>query len=94
MERTWPVTPKRDLQRVRRLLEQQFQVQAKILELNRRHPLIQNLARLVTTRPDDGVIEPAIEQLFDNLLLLEGLHPNPVQMVPRIQVLLETATGK
>jgi len=94
LERTWPVTPKRDLQRVRRLLEQQFQVQAKILELNRRHPLIQNLARLVTTRPDDGVIEPAIEQLFDNLLLLEGLHPNPVQMVPRIQVLLETATGK
>jgi molecular chaperone HtpG len=86
--------PERDLQRVRRLLEQQFQVQAKILELNRRHPLIQNLARLVTTRPDDGVIEPAIEQLFDNLLLLEGLHPNPVQMVPRIQALLETATGK
>jgi molecular chaperone HtpG len=86
--------PERDLQRVRRLLEQEFKVQAKILELNRRHPLIQNLARLVTTRPDDGVIEPAIEQLFDNLLLLEGLHPNPVQMVPRIQALLETATGK
>jgi molecular chaperone HtpG len=86
--------PERDLQRVRRLLEQEFKVQAKILELNRRHPLIQNLARLVTTRPDDGVIEPAIEQLFDNLLLLEGLHPNPVQMVPRIQALLETATSK
>ena len=48
----------------------------------------------VTTQPDDEVIEPAIEQLFDNLLLLEGLHPNPVQMVPRIQALLETATGK
>jgi hypothetical protein len=28
------------------------------------------------------------------VLLLEGLHPNPVQMVPRIQALLETATGK
>ena len=86
--------PERDLQRVRRLLEQDFQVQAKILELNRRHPLIQNLAHLIGSRPDDGVIDPTIEQLFENLLLLEGLHPNPAQMVPRIQALLETATSK
>jgi molecular chaperone HtpG len=84
--------PERDLQRVRRLLEQDFEIPAKILELNRRHPLIQNLAHLVTTRSDDAVIDPAIEQLFENMLLLEGLHPNPAQMVPRIQTLLEAAT--
>jgi molecular chaperone HtpG len=96
--------PERDLQRVRRLLGQDFETPPKILELNRRHPLIQNLARLVTTQPDDSVgpgssqptersvIDPTIEQLFENLLLLEGLHPNPAQMVPRIQDLLEAAT--
>jgi molecular chaperone HtpG len=38
------------------------------------------------------MIDPTIEQLFENLLLLEGLHPDPVQMVPRIQTLLEAAT--
>jgi len=43
-------------------------------------------------QPELAVIDPAIEQLFDNLLLLEGLHPNPVQMVPRLQALLEAAT--
>jgi molecular chaperone HtpG len=86
--------PERDLQRVRRLLEQDFEVPAKILEVNRGHPLIQNLAHLITTRPEDAVIDPTIEQLFENLLLLEGLHPNPAQMVPRIQALLEVATRR
>ena len=84
--------PERDLQRVRRLLEQDFRVQARILELNPRHRLVQNLAHLLVAQPDDAVIDPAIEQLFENLLLLDGLHPNPVQMVPRIQDLLEAAT--
>ena len=40
-----------------------------------------------------GLIDPTIEQLFENLLLLEGLHPNPAQMVPRIQDLLEQAVA-
>ena len=75
------------------MLEQDFEIPAKILELNRQHPLIQNLAHLIATQPGNTVIDPTIEQLFENLLLLEGLHPNPAQMVPRIQVLLEAATN-
>jgi molecular chaperone HtpG len=84
--------PERELQRVRRLLERDFETPAKILEINRRHPLIQNLAHLTATDPDADVIDAAVEQLFENLLLLEGLHPNPAHMVPRIQALLEAAT--
>jgi len=34
-----------------------------------------------------------VEQLFENLLLLEGLHPNPAQMAPRIQEVLERAVA-
>jgi molecular chaperone HtpG len=82
----------RDLQRMRRILEQDFVLPAKILELNPRHPLVRNLARLVAERPEDTVIAPAIEQLYENQLLLEGLHPNPADMVPRLQQLLEAAT--
>ncbi len=84
--------PEQDLQRVRRLLEQDFEIPAKILELNRQHALLQNLAHLITTQPDQAMIDVSIEQLFENLLLLDGLHPNPAQMVPRIQTLLEAAT--
>jgi molecular chaperone HtpG len=82
-----------DLQRIRRLLGQEGEIPARILEVNRRHPLIQNLAGLIATQSDERVVDQTIEQLFDNLLLLEGLHPNPAQMVPRIQALLEAATN-
>ena len=86
-------SPERDLQRIRRMLGQETEVPARILEINRRHALVKNLARLITTQSGEGVVGQTIEQLFDNLLLLEGLHPNPAQMVPRIQALLEAATS-
>ena len=44
----------------------------KMIELNRSHNLIRNLARLVADRPADNVIDIAIEQALANLLLLEG----------------------
>jgi molecular chaperone HtpG len=81
--------PTQSMQRVRRLLDQDFEVPKKILEINRRHPLVRDLARLVTNQPDEALIDPAIEQLYENALLLEGLHPNPASMVPRLQKLLE-----
>lgn len=82
----------RDLQRVRRLLEQDYKLPPKILELNGHHPLVRNLAGRVASQPAAAMIDPAIELLFDNLLLVEGLHPNPAGMAPRIQALLEQAT--
>jgi hypothetical protein len=39
------------------------------------------------------LIDPPIEQLYENALLLEGLHPNPAGMVPRVQQLLEQAAA-
>jgi molecular chaperone HtpG len=32
--------------------------------------------------------------LYDNGLLLEGLHPNPAEMVGRIQALMEAASRR
>lgn len=86
--------PENDMQRVRKWLERDYEVPVKILELNRRHPLIHNLAQLIARRPEDPLINPTIEQLFENLLLLDGLHPDPVRMVPRIQTLLTEAVSK
>jgi molecular chaperone HtpG len=54
---------------------------------------MQDLARLITDQPDEGLIDPAIEQLYENALLLEGLHPNPATMVPRVQTLIERAAA-
>jgi len=86
--------PDRDIARVRRLLDQTFDVPKKLLEINRGHALIKNLARLVADRPAETIIDLAIEQLYENALLVEGIHPNPADMVGRIQALMVTAVEK
>ena len=85
--------PDRDMSRVYRMLGQEFEMPKRILELNRSHPIIVNLAHLVAETPQVDVIDASVEQLFDNLLLVEGLHPNPTAMIPRIQQLMEAATA-
>jgi molecular chaperone HtpG len=84
----------RDLQRVLRLTEESYETPKKILELNRRHPMIVNLGNMVAQKSDDGLVDAAILQLFDNALLLEGLHANPVDMVERIQLLMAEAVAR
>jgi molecular chaperone HtpG len=32
-----------------------------------------------------------MEQLYESGLLIEGIHPNPADMIPRIQQLMEAA---
>ena len=83
----------RDLQRIRRLTQQDYELPRKILELNRRHAVIVNLAQLVNKDGDGKLVDAAIGQLFDNALLLEGINPNPADMVERIQTLMESAVA-
>jgi molecular chaperone HtpG len=85
--------PDRDMSRVYRMLGQEFEMPKRILEINRNHPIMVNLANLVSETPEADIIDASIDQLFDNLLLVEGLHPNPTAMIPRIQQLMEAATA-
>jgi molecular chaperone HtpG len=80
-----------NMQRVQRLLGKDYQVPKKILEINRGNPLIQGLSARLKTNADDALINPLIEQLFENELVAEGIHPNPADMIPRIQQLMEAA---
>ncbi|NDJ77049.1 MAG: molecular chaperone HtpG [Chloroflexi bacterium] len=86
--------PDRNVQRVYRMLEQNFEVPRRILELNRRHPLIHNLAGWLVADPAAGVIDEVIEQLYDSALLVDGIHPNPAAIVARMQRLMELATRR
>lgn len=84
-------TPGREMQRVQHLLGRDSTLSPRILELNRAHALVAHLAERAAANADDPVIAASAEQLYDNALLLEGLHPNPAAMVPRIQQLIEAA---
>jgi molecular chaperone HtpG len=83
----------RDYQRLQRFFDENYEVPKKIMEINRGHPLITNLARLLEIQPDSELVNTAIEQLYESALVQEGLHPNPVQMLPRIEQLMLLATA-
>jgi molecular chaperone HtpG len=80
-----------DMERVYRLLDKDMPMPvARILELNPRHPLIRDLSAM----GDEPLADHVVEQLFESALLLEGIHPNPADMVPRIQALMEAAAKR
>jgi molecular chaperone HtpG len=86
--------PAREMERLYKYLDEEYEVPKRILELNRQHPLIVNLASVVKEKPDDEVINLTIEQLYESALVMEGLHPNPAAMLPRVQHLLELAVDR
>ena len=81
----------REMARIQRLMERDYKVPAKVAEVNRGHPLVVDLAQLLEAGTDDELAAALVEQLYDSALLLEGLHPNPADMVERIQRLMEAA---
>jgi molecular chaperone HtpG len=76
--------------RVYRLLNKDYEPPNKVLELNPGHPILARLNAL----PEDSPLAPlVIEQVYENALLIEGLHPDPASMIARIQKLMESALG-
>ncbi|MFL7869016.1 MAG: molecular chaperone HtpG [Anaerolineales bacterium] len=82
-------SPNPELQRVYKYLGKEYEIPKKILELNPSHAILKNLvgkeAELQTL---------VIEQIYDSALLVEGLHPDPSSMAPRIQQIIEAALNK
>ncbi len=80
--------PDQSVQRVYQMMDKKFELPKKVLELNPRHPIMAGLAGL--PEGDDRFALIA-EQLYEDALLVEGLHPDPVSMVGRIQDLIARA---
>jgi molecular chaperone HtpG len=83
-----------NMDRVRRMMDKDFTVPQKIVEINPQHPLIKNLSSIVGSGQSGELANAVIEQLYENALLVEGLLTNPAGMVGRIQKLMEAATAK
>jgi len=82
-----------DMARIKRLIEKDYQIPKRVLEINKKHPIIHRLADMVKANQNDELVTTCIDQLFESSLLLEGLHANPAEMIPRIQKLMESAVG-
>ena len=75
-----------ELQRVYKYLGKEYEVPRKILELNPSHTILKNLVG-----KEVELQTLVIEQIYDSALLVEGLHPDPSSMAPRIQQIIEAA---
>jgi molecular chaperone HtpG len=80
--------PNQEMQRVYRMLKKEFEAPKKILELNQSHPILQKLA----DQPMESNLTTLLaEQIYENALLIEGLHPDPASMITRIQEIMAAA---
>jgi molecular chaperone HtpG len=80
-----------EMQRVYRYLGKDYEVPKKILELNPSHLILKSL---LAEKEGSELQKEIIEQIYDSALLVEGLHPDPSSMAPRIQKLMEMLLSK
>ncbi len=77
-----------ELQRVYKYLGKEYEIPKKVLELNASHSILKNLLKLEAGSDLQNII---IEQIYDSALLVEGLHPDPSSIAPRVQQIIEAA---
>lgn len=78
--------------RINRLLDKDYKLPVKILELNPRHGLLHNLTGLINSG-QTALVDAVIEQIFETALLQDGIHPDPSAMANRLIMLMQAATG-
>ncbi len=79
-----------ELQRVYRYLGKEYEVPKKILELNPSHSILKNLLKI---DPASELPNLIIEQIYDNALLVDGLHPDPSSIAARVQQIMDAAVS-
>lgn len=82
----------RNMFRINRMLDREYELPVKILELNLRHPLLHNLSGIIAGEPENPLIDMVIEQVFEGALLQEGIHPDPASMAERMTRIMQAAT--
>ncbi|MDZ7268632.1 MAG: molecular chaperone HtpG [candidate division KSB1 bacterium] len=80
------------MEKMMKLMDQNYTAAKRILEVNLSHPLIKNLSRRNLSSPTDPILRKSILQLYEGALLLEGTMPSPADFVNRMNELLEEAT--
>ncbi len=82
-----------NLERILKQANQQAPASRRILEVNPRHPLIQNLAAL-HERGQRDVVEPLSRLLLDEARLVDGSLDEPAAMGRRVQDLLQQVAAR
>jgi molecular chaperone HtpG len=79
--------------RINRMLDREFELPVKTLELNPRHPLIHNLSAMIANAPGNPLIDAVVAQVFETALLQDGIHPDPAAMAQQLYLIMQAATA-
>jgi len=82
-----------NLQKLMKVVNKDFAIGPKILEINPKHTLIKNLFEICESKKNLDVVDKCCQQLFDNALILDDLFFNPKEMVPRLNDMIEASTN-
>jgi molecular chaperone HtpG len=77
-----------EIQQIYRMMDRKQELSPKVLEINPHNEIIQNMASLSVEDPLFSII---VDQLYENALLIEGLHPDPASMISRVQQIMQAA---
>lgn len=80
------------MERMMRMMDENFQGGKKVLEINTQHPLIKNLSALRSMADQEALVDMAIEQLFAGAQLLEGSLDSPQDLVANMTEMMVRAT--
>ncbi len=82
------------MQRILKLANKEFPEAARILEVNPAAPLIRRLCHLSANAEHEGFIKQCALQLWSSALILEGITPDPEDLVARVQSFMSEAAEK
>ncbi len=86
--------PSIQVQKAMSMIDSNFQMAKRVLEVNKDNPLVRNLVSINKNDPSSPLVTECCEQLFENAMLMEGILPDPSKMVPRIQKIMEAASSQ
>ena len=86
--------PSAQMEKVMRMVNEEYQFTRRILEINPAHPLIHELVRMHGESAESPELEELSMLLLDNQLLAEGMVDGIDELVPRIQAVMLAAARK
>ncbi len=86
--------PSTQMQRMLKLANKDFPEVSRMLEVNPSSPLIRRLSTLAVSPDHDAFIKQCAVQLWTNAMILEGVTPDPEDLVSRVQSFMAEAAEK
>lgn len=82
----------KQMEKMMKMMNQDYTASKKILEINLSHPLIKNLGKRILADASDIILRNSILQVYEGALLLEGDLTSPTDFVSRMTELMVEAT--